>query len=184
MKKSHRKLVKDNKLKEIVATHKKQNKKIVLTSGSWDILHVGHMRYLESAKKLGDILIVGIDSDTKIRKRKGEGRPIVPEDERIEMLCHLEYVDVVYLKSVNDVSNGLIKIVNPDILVTSKTTGHSDKKFLEKQKLCGEIVILDGQAETSTTARIRILHVDGQKKLADQLIEAIPRLIKETLGSV
>ncbi len=183
MEKSKRKLVNDTELQDLINLYKKQGKKIVLTSGSWDILHVGHMRYLESAKNLGDVLIVGIDSDAKIKKRKGEGRPIVPEDERIEMLCHLEYVDAVYLKSSGDVSNGLIKITSPDILVMSKTTGHSSKKLEEKKRLCGEIAVLDGQAETSTTARIRILHVDGQKKLAEQLIDAIPKLIAETLGA-
>ena len=175
------KLVDTETLLKLVQNYRQIGKKIVLTSGSWDILHVGHMRYLERAKEHGDILIVGVDSDKRIKKRKGAGRPIVPEDERIEMLSHLSYVDHVYLKDVNDPKNHLIKTVLPDILIVSETTGHTKKDYSDKQKYCGKLVIMERQAQTSTTARIRILHVDGQKKLAEQLIKEIPKLIEDIL---
>src|SRR4051812_37949654 len=73
---------------------------IVLTSGSFDLIHEGHALYLEEAKKRGDLLIVGVDSDEKIRRRKGPDRPIVPEDERLRMLTHLRSPDIVFLKEV------------------------------------------------------------------------------------
>src|SRR3712207_9256771 len=62
--------------------------KIVLTSGSFDLIHLGHVKYLAKAKREGDVLVVGVDSDAKIRRRKGEDRPMVPEQERLEMLAH------------------------------------------------------------------------------------------------
>src|SRR5690348_2688450 len=67
--------------------------KIVLTSGTYDIIHIGHANYLEKARAFGDFLIVGVDSDKKVQKRKGPDRPIVPQDERLLMLAHLRHVD-------------------------------------------------------------------------------------------
>ena len=89
MNKSKHKALNDTELSDFVKKAKLEGKTIALTSGSWDILHVGHMRYIEEAKKQADILIIGVDSDKKIKKRKGEDRPIVPEQERIEMISHL-----------------------------------------------------------------------------------------------
>src|ERR671921_1986637 len=72
--------------------------KIVLTSGSFDLIHLGHVKYLARAKEFGGILVVGVDSDAKIRRRKGEDRPMVPETERLELLAHQRPVDMIYLK--------------------------------------------------------------------------------------
>ena len=74
-----------NKITELVNVYKENGNKVVLTFGSWDMLHVGHMKYIEEAKKMGDILIVGVDSDAKISARKGKDRPIVKQKERIEI---------------------------------------------------------------------------------------------------
>ena len=73
--------------------------RLVLTSGSFDLVHLGHVKYLAKAKELGDVLIVGVDSDAKIRRRKGEDRPMVPQSERLEMLAHQRPVDVIFLAS-------------------------------------------------------------------------------------
>src|SRR3712207_7450411 len=62
--------------------------RVVLTSGSFDLIHLGHVKYLAKAKEFGDVLVVGVDSDAKIKRRKGEDRPMVPEQERLEMLAH------------------------------------------------------------------------------------------------
>src|SRR6202049_1594809 len=72
-------------------------KTIVFTNGCFDILHVGHVRYLAAAKRLGDILVVGLNSDASVRELKGVGRPVVSEQERAELLAALECVDAVVI---------------------------------------------------------------------------------------
>ena len=74
-----------------------EGKRIVFTNGCFDILHVGHLRYLQQARALGDVLVVGINTDAGVRRLKGPSRPIVPEDERAELLAGLECVDYVTL---------------------------------------------------------------------------------------
>src|SRR4051812_15283645 len=82
------------KIKKFVSHCRGLGLRIALVQGSWDMIHVGHARYLENGKKHGDLLIVGVDEDKKIRHRKGPDRPIVPEEERLEMLTHLRPVDL------------------------------------------------------------------------------------------
>lgn len=101
----------DARLNAVVESLKILGAKIVLTQGSYDLVHIGHARYLEAAKKRGDVLIVGVDSDKKIQARKGPERPVVPEDERMEMVMHLRPVDIVVLKNLKDPKWHLIKIV-------------------------------------------------------------------------
>src|SRR5262245_62538074 len=90
------------RISEIVAALRVLGMRIVLTSGSFDILHEGHSMYLEAARGLGDFLIVGVDSDDKIRKRKGPTRPAVPEQERLRMVTHQRGVGLVTLKSLDE----------------------------------------------------------------------------------
>lgn len=149
------------KLKELVSLWKKLGLKIVLTSGTFDLFHVGHAKYLERAKALGDLLIVGVDSDAKVKSRKGPHRPIVPELERIEILTHIRHVDVITLKGHKDPKDHLIRLVHPDVLVTSESTKHHKKDLKEKSKYCGKIVNLPAQSKTSTSAKIRLIHVKG-----------------------
>ncbi|MEI6864068.1 MAG: adenylyltransferase/cytidyltransferase family protein [Candidatus Adlerbacteria bacterium] len=94
----NKKVVKNVKdLKEKITAHKTLGHKIVCTIGSWDMLHIGHLRYLNAAKAKGDILVVGVDSDRGIKSYKGPLRPIIPEDERMEMLSYQDCVDYVTL---------------------------------------------------------------------------------------
>jgi len=103
-------------LLRIVAGLKKQRKKIVFTNGCFDILHFGHVKYLQEAKHLGDILIVGINSDASIRKLKGNARPIINEKDRCQTLAGLESVDyVVVFGEVTPLR--LIAALKPDVLV-------------------------------------------------------------------
>ena len=88
-----------DELKQIIQQAQSEGKKVVTTNGCFDVLHVGHLRYLQSAKGLGDILIIAINSDDSVRAIKGEKRPLVPEDERAEMLAGLECVDYVMIFS-------------------------------------------------------------------------------------
>lgn len=92
------------------------NKTIVFTNGCFDILHIGHVRYLQKAAQLGDILIVGINNDSSIKRIKGSSRPINSELERAEIICALEFVDYVVIFEENTPIN-LIKAIRPDILV-------------------------------------------------------------------
>lgn len=147
------------KLEELVGYWKRLGLKIVLTSGTFDMFHIGHAQYLEKAKQLGDVLIIGVDSDEKVRARKGPERPIVPEGERVLILAHMRHADVITLKHASDGSNNLIKIVQPDILVVSKSTKHKDGEVDEKAQYCGQIILLEPQAETSTSAKLRLIQI-------------------------
>jgi len=95
---------------------KEENKKIVFTNGCFDILHVGHVRYLSKAKKLGNILIVGLNSDKSVKKLKGDNRPINIFEDRATLLASLRFVDLVIIFEEKTPEN-LIKKIKPDILV-------------------------------------------------------------------
>lgn len=177
------KLHNSTSLKKTIEKVRKEGKKIVLTSGSWDILHVGHMRYLKNAREAGDFLVVGVDSDKKIKKRKGPDRPVVPETERLEMLSHLEYVDVLFLKLHTHKSQNLIKIVRPDILIVSKRTKHDPKHLKEIQEYCKKTLVLPPLTKTGTTERIRLLHINGKKDLATKIMNEMPKFISSFLGN-
>lgn len=95
---------------------KRTGKTIVFTNGCFDILHVGHVRYLREAKKLGDILVLGLNSDTSVRGLKGDKRPLVPQDERADVLAALEAVDYVTIFE-EATPLQLIEYLRPDLLV-------------------------------------------------------------------
>jgi rfaE bifunctional protein nucleotidyltransferase chain/domain len=103
-------------MKKILGSLKKQGKKIVFTNGCFDILHVGHVRYLTHARNLGDFLVVGLNTDRSVRAIKGEKRPIVSENERAEILSALEVVDYVVLFDEPD-PLALITALKPTLLV-------------------------------------------------------------------
>ena len=94
---SSRKLLNIEELLTVVSNLKTQGKKLVFTNGCFDLLHPGHVRYLEKARQLGDLLIVGINSDRSVRELKGSSRPIFPEDERAEILAAFAVVDFVII---------------------------------------------------------------------------------------
>ena len=110
------KIVRCEELKETVQALKRAAKKIVFTNGCFDLLHIGHVRYLKAAKDEGDVLIVGLNSDRSVRLIKGPKRPLVPENERAEVLASLACVDFV---TVFDEPDPLVTIraVMPDVLV-------------------------------------------------------------------
>ena len=151
-----------------VAALRQLGQRIVLTMGTFDILHVGHSRYLERAKERGDILIVGVDSDQKVKRRKGPSRPVVNQEERIEVLTHIRHVDLVFLKNADDPKWQLIKTVKPDVLIATQETYTSDQLKVIKD-FCGEVVVLEPQATTTTTAKIRLLLVSHLSSLEEAL---------------
>jgi rfaE bifunctional protein nucleotidyltransferase chain/domain len=158
-------------------------KKIVLTQGVYDMLHIGHAQYLEKAKTYGDVLVVGVDSDALTRKRKGDGRPVVPQEERIKMLLHLRHVDLVVLRDINKELEALIKTVRPDVYIASEST----KDFTVDAALaahCGKVHVLPPQATTSTTARVRQVSMLGADELAQELAEQIPQIVRDALNKI
>src|SRR3989344_2246525 len=169
------------KIKHLVKHFRGLGCKIVLTQGTYDMVHIGHARYLEEAKRHGDFLIVGVDSDEKIRHRKGPERPVVPQAERLEMLTHLRCVDVVMLKELKDKKWQLIKTVRPDVLIATKET-YNKSKLKELKKYCGKVVVLDPMATTTTSAKIRLLQIKTANKLerslTPKLIETIQAVLK------
>lgn len=96
--------------------HRASRRTVVFTNGVFDILHAGHVRYLETARGFGDALIVGLNSDASVRAIKGPARPVNPEGERAELLAALQFVDAVAIFDENTPAD-LIAAVQPDVLV-------------------------------------------------------------------
>ena len=171
------------KLKETISHCKGLGLRIVLTQGTYDMVHIGHARYFEEAKKYGDILVIGVDSDEKVRARKGPERPVVPQEERLEMVAHLRPVDVVVLKELLHPKWHLIKTVRPDVLIATKET-YNQKQLKELKKYCGEVIVLEPMATTSTSAKIRKLQIGTAKSLGQALTPKIMNIIEEVLGDI
>jgi D-glycero-beta-D-manno-heptose 1-phosphate adenylyltransferase len=154
---------------------------VVLTSGSFDLIHLGHVKYLERAKQLGDVLAVGVDSDAKIRRRKGEDRPMVPEGERLELLAYQRPVDLIYLKQDQEPRWALIEAVRPDVLVLTEDHSYGERELSELGELCGRIEVLPRQASVTTSERIRQMYMNLGERLGPKLAEVLPGLIDSIL---
>lgn len=168
-------------LGELVAHLKGIGLRIVLTSGSFDLVHLGHVKYLAKAKELGDVLVVGVDGDAKIRRRKGPDRPMVPQDERLEMLAHQRPVDLIYLKRDDEQRWALVETVRPDVLVLSTDHGYGEDELQKLGDLCGEVRVLERQAAVTTSERIRQLYMHLGEQLGPRLAEVLPDLIETIL---
>ena len=178
------KLIPTKDIGRIATLLKKNNYKLVLTQGVWDLIHEGHARYLQKAKGFGDVLIVAVDTDEVVKHRKGPTRPIVPEKERVNMISHLKHVDLIVMKESKTDHGKLIRTIKPDILIISESTksNKENKSFLEEvkeehDKFCKKIVNLKPQSTTSTTARIRLLTIKGAEDLAKELHRSIENFL-------
>ncbi len=143
-----------DELKVQVERLKKLGKKIVFTNGCFDILHRGHVSYLDIAKSYGDVLILGLNSDASVRALKGESRPINNEEDRAFLLCALESVDFVTVFS-DDTPYELIKMVEPDVLVKG---GDYEGKEVVGSDIAREVKLVqfvDGKSTTKTIAKIQ-----------------------------
>ena len=109
-------ILSDTALDAYVRDARGRGKRVVFTNGVFDILHPGHLRYLQAARAHGDLLVVGLNSDASVRRNKGEGRPINPERERAEVLAALDCVDAVSIFD-EDTPAEIIRRVGPDVLV-------------------------------------------------------------------
>jgi D-beta-D-heptose 7-phosphate kinase/D-beta-D-heptose 1-phosphate adenosyltransferase len=143
-----------DEIKMTIKRLKKLNKKVVFTNGCFDILHKGHVSYLDTAKSFGDILILGLNSDESVKRLKGNSRPINNENDRAFILAALESVDYV-VKFTEDTPYKLISIVAPDILV--KGGDYKNKEIIgsdiaKKVKL---VQFIDGKSTTKTISQIQ-----------------------------
>src|SRR3989338_8287229 len=139
----------------IVENLKSKNKKIITTNGVFDILHYGHVKYLEEAKKLGDALIVGVNTNNSVKQNKGDKRPINDEKSRLGVLAALESVDYVFLFNEKDPREWLDKL-KPNVHV--KAGDYKLSQIIEKdvvEKNDGKIVISKMVKGHSTTSMIK-----------------------------
>lgn len=150
-----------NRLIARVAIARKNGARIVLANGCFDLLHVGHVRYLEGAKALGEVLVVGINSDEQVFRLKGEGRPFMPERERAEIIASLRAVDIVTIFEEPTVEE-LIRAIRPDI--HAKGTDYTEETVPERDvvRSCGGRVAIVGDPKGhSTSETIKKVISDG-----------------------
>jgi rfaE bifunctional protein nucleotidyltransferase chain/domain len=137
-------------------------KTVIATNGCFDILHVGHLRYLQKSKAMGDLLVVGVNSDSSVKQLKGKDRPINSEDDRAELLAALEPVDYVVIFDELDASN-FLREVKPDIY--TKGGDYKPTKLPEYstivEELGAKIEIIDLVEGKSTTATVTKLTTNG-----------------------
>ncbi|HID25242.1 MAG TPA: D-glycero-beta-D-manno-heptose 1-phosphate adenylyltransferase [Thermoplasmata archaeon] len=148
------KIVDLTKLEKIVYELKKEGKKIVTTNGVFDILHIGHVKLLAEAKKLGDVLIVGVNSDRSARENKGNKRPINNEESRVGIIASLEYVDYAFIFD-EKTPNKWIEKLKPNIHV--KGSDRTIEQIVEKEsveKNGGKVMLLDVIEGVSTSKTI------------------------------
>lgn len=147
-----------NRLVARVAIERRNNAKIVLANGCFDLFHVGHIRYLAGAKALGDILIVGINSDEQVKKLKGEKRPFMPENERAEIISALKFVDYVTIFPEPTVTE-LIRAVKPDF--HAKGTDYTTETVPEREivkEYGGRVAIVGDPKDHSSTELIESIN--------------------------
>jgi rfaE bifunctional protein nucleotidyltransferase chain/domain len=140
-----------DQLKKILQVKRQEGKRIVLANGGFDLIHVGHIRYLKEAKKEGDILLVALNSDSSVRKLKGPGRPILAEDERSEIISSFYFVDYVIIFS-EDTVNNILRTLKPD--VHAKGSDYTKETVPERSTVLeygGKIAITGGPKVRSTS---------------------------------
>ena len=149
------KLLERSELREQVERWRRAGEPVILANGNFDLLHVGHVRYLRGAKQLGGRLVVAINSDESVRALKGEGRPVMPASERAEMVAALADVDAVVIFSELDV-RALIQEIRPDI--QAKGTDYTAESVPERDAVAeygGRVAIVGDPKDHSTSEIIR-----------------------------
>jgi len=153
---SNSKILERQQLRSCVEQWRRAGERIVLANGNFDLLHVGHVRYLRGAKALGGKLVVAVNSDESVRALKGEGRPIMPEQERSEIVAALADVDAVVVFPELD-ARGLIREIRPDI--QAKGTDYTADSVPERDAVAeygGQVAIVGDPKDHSTSEIIRL----------------------------
>jgi rfaE bifunctional protein nucleotidyltransferase chain/domain len=152
---SNGKILGREELRERVEQWRRAGERIILANGNFDLLHVGHVRYLRGAKALGGTLVVAINSDESVRALKGDGRPVTPAEERAEIVAALADVDAVVIFPELDV-RALIREIHPDI--QAKGTDYTVESVPERDAVAeygGRVAIVGDPKDHSTSATIR-----------------------------
>ena len=139
-------------IKRIVDEARSQGKRVVLANGCFDILHVGHVRYLEDAKRHGDVLIVAVNSDSSVRKLKGPKRPYMPQDERAEIVAALGCVDYVFVFD-DERLDRILAYLKPHF--QAKGTDYTPETVPERETVesyGGKVIICGDPKDHSTTS--------------------------------
>lgn len=161
---SERGVVTPEQLQIAVADARSHGERVVFTNGCFDIIHAGHVTYLEQARRLGDRLIVAVNSDDSVRRLKGKGRPINPQDRRMAVLAGLEAVDWVVCFS-DDTPRPLLRAFRPDVLVKGGDYGGKEEvvgwEIVEEYG--GEVRVLDLVDSVSTTAIVNRIQDAGDR---------------------
>jgi rfaE bifunctional protein nucleotidyltransferase chain/domain len=149
----HRKIVLRDELGQRVADWRRAGERITLANGCFDVLHVGHVRYLHAARELGGKLIVAINADASVRTLKGEGRPVMPAAERAEILASLEDVDAVVVFPEDNV-RAIIREIRPDF--HAKGTDYTVESVPEHDEVeaCGGRVVIVGDPKNHSASEI------------------------------
>jgi D-glycero-beta-D-manno-heptose 1-phosphate adenylyltransferase len=150
---SNNKILSRDELKRQAEAWRVRGEEITLANGCFDLLHVGHIRYLHAAKKLGGLLVVAINSDESVRALKGEGRPLMPAHERAEILAALSDVDAVVVFPERDV-RALVREIRPD--VQAKGTDYTAENVPERETVveCGGRVEIVGDPKHHSASEI------------------------------
>lgn len=160
-----KKLKKIGALKAELVRIRAKGKRVVFTNGCFDIIHAGHVRYLRKARSYGDCLVVGLNSDASVRTIKGAGRPIVPQEERAEVLSALECVDYVVI--FDDATPlRLIEAIRPDVLAKGADWAARDivggSVVRENGGRIRRVTLVKGRSTTNIIRRIIELHREGE----------------------
>ena len=149
----HQKIVSRGDLPQRVADWRRAGERVTLTNGCFDLLHVGHVRYLHAARELGGKLIVAVNADASVRALKGEGRPVMPAEERAEILASLSDVDAVVIFPEKDV-RAIIREIHPDF--HAKGTDYTAETVPERDELeaCGGRVVIVGDPKNHSATEI------------------------------
>ncbi len=142
-----------SELRKIVASEKAKGKTVVLANGCFDLFHVGHIRYLRGARAKGDLLVVGLNSDRSVRRLKGRGRPILPQQERAEILAAFSFVDYVVIFSEPNVERLLLSL-KPDIHVKGSDYSEDTVPERETVRAYGGKVSIAGGPKIRDTSKI------------------------------
>jgi len=156
------KILNRTELRQKVEEWRQAGERITLANGNFDLLHVGHVRYLRGAKALGGKLVVAINSDTSVRALKGEGRPVMPEQERAEIVAALADVDAVLVFPELDV-RAIIREIRPD--VQAKGTDYTADSVPERDAVaeCGGRVAIVGDPKDHSTSEILRVRLSPRK---------------------
>lgn len=155
------------RLKIALQKEKAKKRKIVFTNGCFDLVHVGHLKVFKECRKWGDVLVLGLNSDSSIKRIKGPSRPIVPEKERAELLAALELIDYVVIFK-QDTPEKLIQLVRPDVLIKGGDWKKGNIVGADVAKKVVRVPVIKGRSTTNIIEKILKVYGDKSQSIQNQ----------------